>query len=169
MEDIFRTTIKEFNRLSASKGFTPLEEIIKNIGALRNAIIIKMKPDTITTSDLENDDIIMKFDEESVYKYLFLFIEPTTLGLILTTVLININGIYKEVNGELYIGNVYDAVVSDIAKNIECSTKEYNRYKFLFNVDRSFRKTISYGLETYGHRYDFNGDIKNLIEDAINS
>lgn len=166
MEDIFRTTIEEFNRLSASKGFMPLEEIIKNIATLRNTLITMKKPSTISFSDLENDDIIMKIDEESVYKYLFLFIEPATLGQILTVVLINTNSIYKEGDGELCIIDAYDAAVSDIAKNIECSNKEYNRYKFLFNVDKSFRKIISYGLETYGHRYDFNGNIKNLIEDA---
>ena len=169
MEDIFRTTIEEFNRLSASKGFMPLEEIIKNIATLRNTLIMMKKPITIAFSDLENDDIIMKVDEESVYKYLFLFIEPATLGTILTVVLINTNSIYKEDDGELYISDIYDAAVSDIAKNIECSNKEYNRYKFLFNVDNSFRKIISYCLETYGYRYDFNGNIKNLIEDAINS
>ena len=166
MEDIFRTTIEEFNRLSASKGFMPLEEIIKNIATLRNTLIMMKKPITIALSDLENDGIIMKIDEESVYEYLFLFIDPATLGQILTVVLISTNSIYKEGNDKLYISDAYDAAVSDIAKNIKCSNKEYNRYKFLFYVDISFRKIISYGLETYGHRYDFKSNIKNLIEDA---
>lgn len=164
MQDIFRTTIEEFNRLSASKGFMPLEEIIKNIGAIRNALIIKMKPEPISITDLENDDIIIKFDEESVYKYLFLFMGITTLGQMLSLVLINTNGIYKEENDKLYISDIYDAVVSDITKYIACTYKEYNRYVFLINVDKVFKKIMSYGLETYGHRYAFN---TNIIDEFI--